>query len=129
VRRRRERERKEKEREIKRERHTQRNAQQTYEKGKGREREGKGSEGVSLGFIQVLLNVKARLFSRDQPATYLAADVIFKAATDCTAGLSAEASQRSLVGCTSLAMVGGGDGTVLRLERLTPEVLFLLLFS
>jgi hypothetical protein len=70
---------------------------------------------------EVLLNVKARLFSRDQPATYLAADVIFKAAHECAHGTLTEGAHRSLVGCTSLAIVSGGEGTVLRLERLTPE--------
>jgi hypothetical protein len=71
---------------------------------------------------EVLLNVKARLFSRDQPATYLAADVIFKAAQDCTTGLNPEGSERCLVGCTSLAVICGDEGTVLRLEKLTSEV-------
>jgi hypothetical protein len=71
---------------------------------------------------EVLLNVKARLFSRDQPATYLAADVIFKAAHDCSQSSAlSEGAHRSLVGCTSLAVVSGGEGTVLRLERLTAE--------
>lgn len=77
---------------------------------------------LQITMDEVLLNVKARLFSRDQPATYLAADVIFKAALDCTQPAASDKSQRTLVGCTSLAVVaGGGEGTVLRLERLPAE--------
>jgi len=45
-------------------------------------------------------------------ATYLAADVIFKAAHDCSQSTASDTAQRSLVGCTSLAVVaGGGEGT------------------
>lgn len=77
---------------------------------------------LQITMDEVLLNVKARLFSRDQPATYLAADVIFKAAHDCSQSSAlSEGAHRSLVGCTSLAVVSGGEGTVLRLERLTAE--------
>ena len=77
---------------------------------------------LQITMDEVLLNVKARLFSRDQPATYLAADVIFKAAHDCSQTTPSDTAHRSLVGCTSLAVVaGGGEGTVLRLERLPPE--------
>eukprot|EP00281_Chroomonas_sp_CCMP1168_P032896 CAMPEP_0206256242 /NCGR_PEP_ID=MMETSP0047_2-20121206/24664_1 /ASSEMBLY_ACC=CAM_ASM_000192 /TAXON_ID=195065 /ORGANISM="Chroomonas mesostigmatica_cf, Strain CCMP1168" /LENGTH=842 /DNA_ID=CAMNT_0053682671 /DNA_START=313 /DNA_END=2841 /DNA_ORIENTATION=+ len=76
---------------------------------------------LQITMDEVLLNVKARLFSRDQPATYLAADVIFKAAHECAHSTLSEGAHRSLVGCTSLAVVSGGEGTVLRLERLTPE--------
>ena len=76
---------------------------------------------LQITMDEVLLNVKARLFSRDQPATYLAADVIFKAAHECAHGTLSEGAHRSLVGCTSLAVVSGGEGTVLRLERLTPD--------
>ena len=75
---------------------------------------------LQITMDEVLLNVKARLFSRDQPATYLAADVIFKAAHDCSNGLQ-DSAKRSLVGCTGIAVVSGGEGTVLRIERLTPE--------
>ena len=74
---------------------------------------------LQITMDEVLLNVKARLFSRDQPATYLAADVIFKAAYDCDNGLQ-EALTKSLVGCTSISVIGDDKedgGTVLRLER------------
>jgi len=77
---------------------------------------------LQITMDEVLLNVKARLFSRDQPATYLAADVIFKAAHDCSSSSAlSEGAHRSLVGCTSLAVVAGNEGTVLRLERLNTE--------
>ena len=69
----------------------------------------------------MLLNVKARLFSRDQPATYLAADVIFKAAQDCSQTSAVESVQQTVVGNTSLSIVCGGEGTVLRLERVSSD--------
>jgi hypothetical protein len=76
---------------------------------------------LQITMDEVLLNVKARLFSRDQPATYLAADVIFKAAFDCdNGGVDEKSRQKCQVGCTSIAVVGDdkeGEGTVLRLER------------
>eukprot|EP00286_Rhodomonas_abbreviata_P020225 CAMPEP_0181301330 /NCGR_PEP_ID=MMETSP1101-20121128/7363_1 /TAXON_ID=46948 /ORGANISM="Rhodomonas abbreviata, Strain Caron Lab Isolate" /LENGTH=559 /DNA_ID=CAMNT_0023406621 /DNA_START=372 /DNA_END=2046 /DNA_ORIENTATION=- len=50
---------------------------------------------LQITMDEVLLNVKARLFSRDQPATYLAADVIFKAA-HVTAG-TLKASSRVML--------------------------------
>ena len=74
---------------------------------------------LQITMDEVLLNVKARLFSRDQPATYLAADVIFKAAFDCDNG-SQEAHKKTQVGCTSIAVIGDDkedNCTVLRLER------------
>ena len=78
---------------------------------------------LQITMDEVLLNVKARLFSRDQPATYLAADVIFKAAFDCDNG-SQEAHKKTQVGCTTIAVIGDDkedDGTVLRLERNAAE--------
>ena len=78
---------------------------------------------LQITMDEVLLNVKARLFSRDQPATYLAADVIFKAAFDCDNG-SQEAHKKTQVGCTSIAVIGDDkedEGTVLRLERISGE--------
>lgn len=78
---------------------------------------------LQITMDEVLLNVKARLFSRDQPATYLAADVIFKAAFDCDNG-SHEAHKKTKVGCTSISVIGDDkedEGTVLRLERNSGE--------
>eukprot|EP00960_Hanusia_phi_P045513 757289-Hanusia_phi.AAC.2 len=76
---------------------------------------------LQITLDEVLLNVKARLFSRDQPATYLAADVIFKAAQDCSQTSAVESVQQTVVGNTSLSIVCGGEGTVLRLERVNSD--------
>ena len=87
-----------------------------------RRQDKKKSDLLKITVHEVLLNVKARLFSRDQPATYLAADVIFKSAHRCNTKNLPEEPERSLVGCTCMSIKDSDKtGTVLRLEKLSPE--------